>query len=486
MTGSSSQNYGFYDFEYGEGPGWIKESFGGHEWTLDLTQGYNNSSTSMKSTDLGKGAGTLGLGASSIRRTVDGPAYIAFWWKSRTSPSECGELSFLVNDEEKSFHGTSIWTPQLYYLPENISYTIEWRYMQKDPKLHMGCGWIDDISIASSFQDLYHNSNLKCSICAPDVAKIGSTCNASGPLIDGADYIWSMDGGEIIGSPNNQSVICNFESNSSATLKLEISKPNLGSALCSKNIAITPRNWPYSNCSIQELSNMVKWPQNNTTYVDAKYDPFNYTYMNVSDAINNVTWDGTVIIKKGLYTENIVINKPIDLRGLDRNNTTIVGKGHAICIVADGVTINNLTILGGYYGIQVYGSRCYFINLNLLNCEFYGINFMKSDYSNVTGCHLRNNDGFRPYEAGIYCYLSNHNSFIDNSFSDMSSGLVLYDSNHNFIDNNIFSFASEGISLENQSSENNITCTNKFNDIKSDKRIIVKNNKLINHISEGC
>jgi hypothetical protein len=475
---ASSQNYGDFNFEFGEGSGWVKDCFGGHEWTIDLTQG-NNSKGSMRSTDLGKGTETLGLSASSICRTVSGPAYITFWWKSETIPSGCGELYFFVNEVKKPFYSKSIWTQQLYYLPENKSYIIGWRYIQKNTKLYKGSGWIDDISIAPAFQDISANANLNCNIYAPDLASVGSTFNAYTPQIDGLDYRWEITGGEILGDPNNQSVRCRLESSRIASLKLNVSKPGCGSATCSKDITVTPKNWPYSNYSIPDLCNAVKLPPNNITYVDLKYDPLNYTYQNITDAINNVTCGGTVVIGKGRYNEEIVINKPIILIGLDKNNTTIIGKGHVIYIASDDVLIKNLTIQGGAYGIQVFGNDCRLIDINILNSSLYGIFLIESDYLNIEGCNLRNIGVDGQYGMGIYSYSSNYTNITDNLFTNASIGIQLWDVNHDFIDNNKFSLMPKGILLLNESGENNLTCRNKFENISSEKRIIV-NSKLKN------
>ena len=106
------QNYVFYNFEFGEGSGWSRDCFGGHEWTLDLTQGHV-SNGSMKSTDLGSETRTLGLGISDLCRNVTGPAYISFWWKSETTPSGYGDLGFFVDNDQKPLFSNSSWSNKI-------------------------------------------------------------------------------------------------------------------------------------------------------------------------------------------------------------------------------------------------------------------------------------------------------------------------------------------------------------------------------------
>jgi len=46
-------------------------------------------------------------------------------------------------------------------------------------------------------------------------------------------------------------------------------------------------------------------------------------YLKIQDAIDNSTENDTVIVFEGIYNESIVVNKPINIIGLDQNNVII-------------------------------------------------------------------------------------------------------------------------------------------------------------------
>jgi nitrous oxidase accessory protein NosD len=69
-------------------------------------------------------------------------------------------------------------------------------------------------------------------------------------------------------------------------------------------------------------------------------------YKTIQEAINNASSGDTIFVRKGIYTENIVINKSITLIGEDRESTIIDGgaTGNVISIKASNVTIKGFTI----------------------------------------------------------------------------------------------------------------------------------------------
>jgi len=186
--------------------------------------------------------------------------------------------------------------------------------------------------------------DLICDISAPEFACLGSNCVASTMPQQNANYSWDVVGGEIIGDPYNESILWRPTRLQDVTLRLKISKQNGHSAVSRKNVTITSRNWPYSNLTVRELCNLARLPNANITYVNRENDPENQTYLNITAAINNVTCGGTVIISEGIYKEEIVINKPVNLRGLDKNNTIIIGYKNVIYVASDDVRIQNLTV----------------------------------------------------------------------------------------------------------------------------------------------
>ena len=89
-------------------------------------------------------------------------------------------------------------------------------------------------------------------------------------------------------------------------------------------------------------------------------------YETIQDAVNASDPGDLVLIKPGVYYEEVVVNVPsITIRGWDRNKTIIDGefeRGNGILVAGvDGVTIENMTarnaLLNGFYWATVKGYR---------------------------------------------------------------------------------------------------------------------------------
>ena len=85
--------------------------------------------------------------------------------------------------------------------------------------------------------------------------------------------------------------------------------------------------------------------------------PGNYTH--IQDAIDNATNGDTVYVYNGVYLENVVINKSLNIVGQNKTTTIIDGglNDDVISISADWVSIRELTIKNSSYlrsGVKVY------------------------------------------------------------------------------------------------------------------------------------
>src|SRR5665647_3499331 len=73
-------------------------------------------------------------------------------------------------------------------------------------------------------------------------------------------------------------------------------------------------------------------------------------YMTINEAISHASAGDTVAVKKGIYQENVQINKAISVLGEDAKNTIIIGTGggnHAlsgITVTADNVKVSGFTV----------------------------------------------------------------------------------------------------------------------------------------------
>lgn len=101
----------------------------------------------------------------------------------------------------------------------------------------------------------------------------------------------------------------------------------------------------------------------------------------IQDAINNATEGSRVLVKSGIYYENIVVNKSVSLIGESRSSTIIDANmcSHVVTILANNVLISGFTLRNGgmsdrsYYGINVYNvDNSYIINNTIIG-NFVGI-----------------------------------------------------------------------------------------------------------------
>lgn len=161
----------------------------------------------------------------------------------------------------------------------------------------------------------------------------------------------------------------------------------------------------------------------------------------IQTAVNNATGSGElIIVKPGVYSENIVISIPdlvIKSESGDPENTVILSRKSDSNVFY--VEANNTTISG--FGIK------------------------SGDHNDVTGIHLsRNsncniNNNYLSYNTiGLSVSDSSNNNISDNRMkSNINDGIDLLRSDNNTILNNIINFNNHGIVLINASG-NNITC----------------------------
>jgi len=177
----------------------------------------------------------------------------------------------------------------------------------------------------------------------------------------------------------------------------------------------------------------------------------------IQKLINNASPGEIIEIPKGIYHENIIINKSITLIGENKITTILDGginlnERSVVSITSDNSKISGFTIQNGYHGIDVTAH-----NITIIN------NIIK------TNSNLSSNSSLN---IGINLYSSNNNiitkNIIINTFNigikltSDSQGNNIY--RNSIINNNI------GIYIENSS--NNIISNNNF----------IKNNVIIGQI----
>lgn len=170
---------------------------------------------------------------------------------------------------------------------------------------------------------------------------------------------------------------------------------------------------------------------NKTLYVGGD-GPNNYT--TIQEAINDAEDGYTIFVYNGIYYENVIINKSINLIGQDKNKTIIDGneKGDVVSIIKDNVRIQGFTIRNSEKeferaGIVVYNADDVVIENNVIrNNGDQGIRLFSSDYATIRNNIIKDNAFY-----GIWLYYSKeitieNNVFINNSIVLREGPLVYF------------------------------------------------------------
>ena len=211
-----------------------------------------------------------------------------------------------------------------------------------------------------------------------------------------------------------------------------------------------------------------------TIYVPDDYEKIQWAVDNASDG-------DTIIVRDGIYVENIDITKSLTIKSENGPANCIVnGTGsNVFTLKVDGIRIEGFTITGGKYGIHLRDSN----NNTIIN------NIISSN--NDLGMHIwdSNNNTIinNIISSAIVLGDSNNNSILNNNISSNNgNGIALCGSNNNIIsNNNICSNKWDGIQLgdsNNNSISDNIISSNKWNGIRLSfsNENTIKNNEFVN------
>jgi parallel beta-helix repeat protein len=224
-------------------------------------------------------------------------------------------------------------------------------------------------------------------------------------------------------------------------------------------------------------------------------------YTRIQDAVNNASNGDTVFVYHGSYSENVDIDKIINLIGEDKNTTIIDGGGKhdVICIHNDndGVTISGFTIEhsgnftdGNYIdcGIDVLSNNNTIQNNIISYNPLNGIRIGLAKGNSITRNIIINN-----LNQGLYIVFSSNNSIVNNIISNNTfCGINLDDGDENRISNNTISSNFFGITISVWSSGvDNIISSNDFLNnsygifVKKSKNYIYQNNFINNLYSNA-
>jgi len=195
-----------------------------------------------------------------------------------------------------------------------------------------------------------------------------------------------------------------------------------------------------NNSSNQNNSNNSNNQNENKSYLVSIQGKGNYT--SIQEAIDSASDNDTIFVSKGTYFEKIIITKPLELIGEDKNTTIINGNGSGtvIQIAADYVKISGFTITNGGSIFQNKDS---------------GIK-TSSVYNIISDCIISSNKNFGLYLSSYF--KTPYNIIKNNTFSNNRYGIYADGSKTNNISSNTFTGNTEyGVYILGQSDDNLIS-----------------------------
>ena len=198
-------------------------------------------------------------------------------------------------------------------------------------------------------------------------------------------------------------------------------------------------------------------------------------YTRIQDAIDNATVGDTIEVYSGTYIENVMIDKSLNLYGIDYELGSGGDEGMPIVMEKEQDTD---------YLLSITADGCNFSGFAIHENVYFwrGIYCYQSDYNNIFGNYI--------YEGsiGICTRESNNNNIYDNDFSGCNTAIVISDSDNNKIyQNHLISDNTQGILLKYHA-EYNLVFKNIIEDIGGAGIYEWKanNNTIFENIITGC
>jgi len=185
----------------------------------------------------------------------------------------------------------------------------------------------------------------------------------------------------------------------------------------------------YMNSGL-DFSNDTNWDEfleKYHSYYPTVDDDGNADYHCIQDAINNCSDGDVVYIKKGIYYENILVNKSILLVGESSNNTIIEGieDKQTVKVTSNGSMLYFLGVknskINEFNGICIFADKTIIRKCSIYNSHV-GLNIINSSYNKIFNSDIKNNS------IGISIKNSNKNNFIYNNLKGNNRDAIFEDS----------------------------------------------------------
>jgi parallel beta-helix repeat protein len=206
-------------------------------------------------------------------------------------------------------------------------------------------------------------------------------------------------------------------------------------------------------------------------------------YNGIQEAINSANVGDLIEVHSGTYSERIILNKTLSLKGVDAGTGRPIlnagGNGSAIILSANGTTLEGFIIVNSSQtGIKVFSSNNTIRNCSVNN-NTEGIVLTRSRYNIIKNNTIKNNT-----KNGVFLSQSTQNRIADNQVISNGFGIYLLFSSENLItNNNVSDNRNNGIGISR--SRNNIITRNVASDnlklgmnLQESKNNTLKNNLM--------
>lgn len=153
----------------------------------------------------------------------------------------------------------------------------------------------------------------------------------------------------------------------------------------------------------------------------------------IGSAILQARPGDTVEVRGGVYYENVIIDKPIRLKGIHSPTVDARNKGNVMLILADNVVVEGFRLANSgrsslyeYCGIRVENSSGIMIKNNVCLNNSIGINLRKCTRGIVTGNEVTTNIKYMPVLGNaIHCWSCDTLTITQNQVSNHRDGIYL-------------------------------------------------------------
>lgn len=162
-------------------------------------------------------------------------------------------------------------------------------------------------------------------------------------------------------------------------------------------------------------------------------------YYTIQEAIDAASDGDTVYVYSGIYNENVIVDKTINLTGTGKTSTIIDGggSGDVLRVTSDGVDISGFKITGSGSSNEEAGIKL----INVQNCSIshnnltlngrYGVRLDNSDNNSIANNYISFND-----YKGVNILSSDKNTISNNQISNHRYGISLQSSTESNIISN--------------------------------------------------